>query len=218
MKLKIANINHEFDLSKHTQVIVENINFYRKIFDSFINKDDESIIFYKELFAPENYFKKIHVIYNYFDINLNEKSFFSEFLKQNKFDLNDEVCTIKEEIYNKVIKLMEVVNISSPVALKFNDEITIDDIFKMIKPIFNSGESVLENFINYCKLLVGLLNIEVIFAFNLNNYFSKEEIKKIYDELDLLDLKLFIISSNEMNFDDKDGIIYVKVDNDLCEF
>lgn len=218
MKLKIANIDNVFDLTKQYWLIIENISFYRKIFDAVINKNDEIIIFYKELFKPENYFKKVHVVYNFFDINLNEKAFLSEFMKQNDFESQSNISELNEEIYHKIKKIMEIINVSAPVNIEFNDQISLEDIFKIIKPVFNCGQNLREKLINYFKILVEFFNIEVIIAFNLNNYFSKEEISEIYDEINQLNISLFVITTNNINFLSQSDIIKICIDNDLCEY
>lgn len=195
MFLKIYNIENEFNLDNKYWLIIENIEFFRETISNFMNKNEEKIFLYSNNVDFDNNLRLMKTINNYFDIDLNEKSFLTEFIKKNKFNQDFEIQEIESNILELFDSIIAISKTKSPVDIEYEPELTLEQLFKLFRLSFSKGNNEREKFINYCKLLVEFSKIEIIVAINLNNYFSCTEIIEIYEEMRTLNVILFVIGT-----------------------
>ena len=201
MNLKINYFDNNIKIENdYIQVIeIENKKtFYRLVSDLYKIKNDEKldeVFFYDDNNQEINMYNKVDLHVNFFDIDLNSKKNLNAL---NKNIINSLTDNVKEEILNNFKKLSKsfakiLSDIDLPLSL--NDNITVDDIIKLLKISINKTDDLLNNLLLLIDLEKVLKINEILFFINLKQYLSQEELIEFYKYAIYNEIKIVLVDS-----------------------
>lgn len=201
MNLKINYFDNNIKIENdYIQVIeIENKKtFYRLVSDLYKIKNDEKldeVFFYDDNNQEINMYNKVDLYVNFFDIDLNSKKNLNIL---NKNIINSLTDNVKEEILNSFKKLSRsftkiLSDIDLPLSL--NDNITVDDIIKLLKISINKTDDLLDNLLLLIDLEKVLKINEILFFINLKQYLSQEELIEFYKYAIYNEIKIVLVDS-----------------------
>ena len=201
MNLKINYFDNNIKIENdYIQVIeIENKKtFYRLVSDLYKIKNDEKldeVFFYDDNNQEINMYNKVDLYVNFFDIDLNSKKNLNAL---NKNIINSLTDNVKEEILNNFKKLSRsftkiLSDIDLPLSL--NDNITVDDIIKLLKISINKTDDLLNNLLLLIDLEKVLKINEILFFINLKQYLSQEELIEFYKYAIYNEIKIVLVDS-----------------------
>lgn len=201
MNLKINYFDNNIKIENdYIQVIeIENKKtFYRLVSDLYKIKNDEKldeVFFYDDNNQEINMYNKVDLYVNFFDIDLNSKKNLNVLNKNITNSLTDNV---KEEILNNFKKLAKsftkiLSDIDLPLSL--NDNITVDDIIKLLKISINKTADLLSNLLLIIDLEKVLKMNEILFFINLKQYLLQEELIEFYKYAIYNEIKIVLVDS-----------------------
>lgn len=201
MNLKINYFDNNIKIENdYIQVIeIENKKtFYRLVSDLYKIKNDEKldeVFFYDDNNQEINMYNKVDLYVNFFDIDLNSKKNLNAL---NKNIINSLTDNVKEEILNNFKKLSKsftkiLSDIDLPLSL--NDNITVDDIIKLLKISINKTDDLLNNLLLLIDLEKVLKINEILFFINLKQYLSQEELIEFYKYAIYNEMKIVLVDS-----------------------
>ena len=199
MNLKINYFDNNIKIENdYVQVIeIENKKtFYRLVSDLYKIKNDEKldeVFFYDDDNQELNMYNKVDLYVNFFDIDLNSKKNLNAL---NKNIINSLTDNVKEEILNNFKKLAKsftkiLSDIDLPLSL--NDNITVDDIIKLLKISINKTDDLLSNLLLIIDLEKVLKMNEILFFINLKQYLSQEELIEFYKYAIYNEIKIVLV-------------------------
>lgn len=160
--------------------------------------------------------KEVDIIYDYLNINTNEKRIINKLyniLKLKVVEDTDEFMKLSMCIND----YMEELIFDEEYDLILNKNVDIVDLMKNVGLGFNyETENIIENFLEYVKISEKLLGIKVFFFVNLKKFFSDNELINIYNQFLLSKTKLVILESSHGKIIDERERIRI-FDADLCE-
>lgn len=223
MNLKINYFDNNIKIENdYVQVIeIENKKtFYRLVSDLYKIKNDEKldeVFFYDDNNQEINMYNKVDLYVNFFDIDLNSKKNLNAL---NKNIINSLTDNVKEEILNNFKKLAKsftkILNdIDLPLSL--NDNITVDDIIKLLKISINKTADLLSNLLLIIDLEKVLKMNEILFFINLKQYLLQEELIEFYKYAIYNEIKIILVDSQSygIKLDYEKKLI---IDSNLDEF
>lgn len=201
MNLKINYFDNNIKIENdYVQVIeIENKKtFYRLVSDLYKIKNDEKldeVFFYDDNNQEINMYNKVDLYVNFFDIDLNSKKNLNIL---NKNIINSLTDNVKEEILNNFKKLAKsftkiLSDIDLPLSL--NDNITVEDIIKLLKISINKTDELLNNLLLIIDLEKVLKMNEILFFINLKQYLSQEELIEFYKYAIYNEIKIVLVDS-----------------------
>lgn len=223
MNLKINYFDNNIKIENDNIQVIEIENkktFYRLVSDLYKIKNDEKldeVFFYDNNNQEINMYNKIDLYVNFFDVDLNSKKNLNVL---NKNIINSLTDNVKEEILNNFKKLSKsftkiLSDIDLPLSL--NDNITVDDIIKLLKISINKTDDLLNNLLLLIDLEKVLKINEILFFINLKQYLSQEELIEFYKYAIYNEIKIILIDSQcygiKLDYEKK-----LIIDMDLDEF
>lgn len=206
---------------KSSVLVVQNKAMLRLIVNTFINnyslEDNEIVILDKDQHLKNT---EIQVIDQYFNLDINSKTQISNLYKkiEESFLINYDRNYQFKECILKVTSLLKEELLTFDIDIDINDEISFNDLLKVLKVRFAS--QTCENSLDYLYLYIDILcefsNVRLLVLINFESYFSTEEINEIYKYLRYKKMTYLCISSNDcdkINYTD----IYT-IDEDLMEY
>lgn len=201
MNLKINYFDNNIEIENNYIQVIEIENkktFYRLVSDLYKIKNDEKldeVFFYDDNNQEINVYNKVDLYVNFFDIDLNSKKNLNVL---NKNVINSLTDNVKEEILNNFKKLAKsftkiLSDIDLPLSL--NDNITIDDIIKLLKISINKTADLLSNLLLIIDLEKVLKMNEILFFINLKQYLSQEELIEFYKYAIYNEIKIVLVDS-----------------------
>lgn len=201
MNLKINYFDNNIKIENNYIQVIEIENkktFYRLVSDLYKIKNDEKldeVFFYDDNNQEINMYNKVDLYVNFFDIDLNSKKNLNAL---NKNVINSLTDNVKEEILNNFKKLAKsftkiLSDIDLPLSL--NDNITVDDIIKLLKISINKTDDLLSNLLLLIDLEKVLKINEVLFFINLKQYLSQEELIEFYKYAIYNEIKIVLVDS-----------------------
>lgn len=162
--------------------------------------------------------KQVEMIFSPFLLNLEDRRFYTNIYKQLQDysigeEMYSETCEMKNSIQKYMVKLLEFV----PYSIKIENEVDFVAFLKStgIK-IEYEVSTIEEQLIEYMELVTEILKKNIFVLVGMKNYFTVDEIKKIYETL--LPQKIFLIDIERQkwgfHFPCECDII---IDTDLCE-
>lgn len=201
MNLKINYFDNNIKIENNYIQVIEIENkktFYRLVSDLYKIKNDEKldeVFFYDDNNQEINMYNKVDLYVNFFDIDLNSKKNLNVL---NKNIINSLTDNVKEEILNNFKKLAKsftkiLSDIDLPLSL--NDNITVDDIIKLLKISINKTDDLLNNLLLLIDLEKVLKINEILFFINLKQYLSQEELIEFYKYAIYNEIKIVLVDS-----------------------
>ena len=201
MNLKINYFDNNIKIENNYIQVIEIENkktFYRLVSDLYKIKNDEKldeVFFYDDNNQEINMYNKVVLYVNFFDIDLNSKKNLNAL---NKNIINSLTDNVKEEILNNFKKLSKsFIKILSDIdlPLSLNDNITVDDIIKLLKISINKTDDLLNNLLLLIDLEKVLKINEILFFINLKQYLSQEELIEFYKYAIYNEIKIVLVDS-----------------------
>ena len=209
IKIFIKKIDYLFELKEGINSIeIENINLFRNFY---FNLFDECIISSNDVDIAES---KILKINNIFDININESKTIKYLYKDIEKKLNTLYKDEVSNLYNGISNLLEDISVEIGSQIEYGEEIVLEKLLQSMSVSFKTVDNFLINFLIYINENLKTFNFLFIVCFNIKDYFSKEEMKILDDELTKLGIILLSINSKSENSNVGFNCLYI--DDDLC--
>ena len=194
MRLFIKKSDYHIDIvNSITSFIIDNNIVYRELA---LNFNENIEIYDNEVFVELD--KKTLVVYNPFQIELNEKKMIATMYKELQNNIHDEERIVLSNIENNFLQLVEKLSLEIDFPINYNESIDMNKLFQSFDVKFQTPEpeNYLELVVSYLRLCSNLLKIKYIFSFGLLQLLSKDEIKLLQKELELMDLLLVDFSTS----------------------
>ena len=210
-ELFIKDLNCKIELNKGLNVIyIENSYYFRKLF--FENKNNLSLTNEKGSCLEESYY----TVENPLSLEFNNKKIISGVYKILTKDIKETLSKDYELMVIDVISFLNKFLIQIEFNLNMEEEV---DLSKFLQ-VFNVKVEEVEysdyvlRLIEYFKLVLKLINTNYFLIFNLSNIFDDQELEKISNECELLDLIVIDFSFKKGDSASKSYCV-LKVDEDL---
>lgn len=221
--MKLINNRYEqqldFDTSFAWFLIVENSKEYLKVIQELYGEfffDTESDFVLSEQSKILNIPPNCLFIYNFFDLDLNNKKITGE--------INSRVADIftSKDFIAEFYKINQLfVNINDRIVdsfnfkLEYDSDLTYDKFIKLAKYRIGTEINFIERLMSYIKIYGELKNIKLVIFVGLSDFLSQQEMALVLKELNYLNLKCLFIESHQKYFFDFTRKIII--DKDLCE-
>ncbi|MGN1417706.1 MAG: type II-A CRISPR-associated protein Csn2 [Acutalibacteraceae bacterium] len=196
---------------------IENKAVFRKLIKALLQgePEEENFIFSKN-YTPLSFKKNICLIYDCYNL-----TYSSSFLKKIYEDMadfcNDELLHETFELKRIITDYIERVAEEFDFDFSFNDEIVLQDIFKMqnIRPVTDSS-NLLESVYEYIVLMKKYTTVECFVIIGLHQNFSSAELEVFYKEITDRQIRLLVVESTT-DFERLSVEKLIIIDEDLCE-
>lgn len=206
-KVFICPINKLINLDKRIISIgIESSLLYREI----STKINDSII-YSNNNKPESLDKKALIIYNPFEININDNKTIKYLYKEIENEMMSHSINELRSVEQKLLDLLDNISINLDFEIEYNLELDIQKLLSSIGVRFNNPTSYLEKLVLYITLYKKIFKIDLIISFGLCNLLDKLEINNLKIELDYLEINLMDIIYVQKNINND-----IIVDDDWC--
>lgn len=206
-KVFICPINKLINLDKRIISIgIESSLLYREI----STKINDSIIYSNDN-KPESLDKKALIIYNPFEININDNKTIKYLYKEIENEMMSHSINELRSVEQKLLDLLDNISINLDFEVEYNLELDIQKLLSSIGVRFNNPTSYLEKLVLYITLYKKIFKIDLIISFGLYNLLDKLEINNLKIELDYLEINLIDIIYVQKNINND-----IIVDDDWC--
>lgn len=221
MKLVNSRYNQHFDFNNYFAyyLIIENSKEFLKVVEELYGECFASVD--SEFTLSENneilsISKNSLLIYNYFDLDLNNKKITNEINSRisNIFSSQDFV-----EDFTKLNQLF--ININDKVVsnfdfeLEYDADLTYDKLIKISNYKISEQSTFIDKLIGYIKIYTALKKTKLLVFVGLSDYLSQAELEVFLKELEYLELKCLLVESHQKY--NLDFVGKILIDEDLCE-
>lgn len=222
-KLDISGFDKSLFLEepKIIEIVIENkklfFDYCKYCYDGFYSNNINFYLFEEGKIIDND--KNIHFISHPFSLDLNTKKNINALYKLLKkkyyYQLNDNL----EMLRIKINEIVTMITLDFDVELDVADEISEDDLFKILNIQFKEEEkmSLMEKFIKYLQAINELQGIKLFIIPNLFLYFDLEQINCIKKEISYLGLSIISIENGDFSPQNQNIEKYF-LDNDLCNY
>lgn len=169
-------------------------NFYRQC----EGEDGELVISEKDmLISIEN---SVSIVWNPFLIDLNEKRIQNKLYQEMKKISDEEYCKEVGDICQCISQYLNELSMKIPYALSFNEGLDSISIYKLCGVKLETEDvCLLQNLIEYIKVLGLLCNMKVVVFINLKAYFDEMELLELYKTGFYYKIKIILIEDSQTN-------------------
>ncbi len=221
MKIVHKDINMQIELNclYGTELIIESEKLFCKYVCELVNgengTDNDFVISDDDKIISMN--KDMQVILEPISLDINDKKFISKLYSHlYKVAYNENNFLNTQSIISQIKSYITKLDFEEDIMIDVEDDLDINTLFKAIGvKMYTSGDSMLENIINYIKISNRLLGKKIFTFVNLRAYLSKEEFTDLLYELSYYHIYLFLIENVE-----RDCVPNMKryiIDRDYCE-
>lgn len=226
MKIKFSYLDNDINFTEgfiNTLEILNNRYFYRIVSDFYRSAHGEVmdyLNFFDENDKSINLSSKIKVITDYFNFDLDNKSYSTALLKVIKENIDDTELNKIISNYNRFAKsyLNSLTEINLP--LKLTDDISIENIIKKTKLSIDIKDNLLDNLFLLIDLESNLHSHQILVFVNLKQYLTNSELKEFYKYSIYNKVKILLIDSqnykNDVNSENK-LIIYDNLEENMVK-
>ena len=201
MNLKISYIENTIEISQESINVLEIENkkmFYRLIKDFYKIKNGENIeeiCFYDQNNNDISVNKNIHIIMNYFELEMDSKKNLSESIKV-IIENVDEIDILELSKLNKKIteKFKKIIN-KSELPLIIEDEFKVENFLKIMKTTIRKDDSLLNELLTLIELNKVIKNDQILIFINLKDYLSNQELNELYKYVIYNNMRIILIDS-----------------------
>lgn len=206
-KIFIEPINYLMILDKYVKrVILEDSKLYQMI-----SLELEKNVVYSINDKVEILEKKALLLYNPFQINLNETKLLKSLYKKLENEIRVKFSQKLNIIENSLLNFFDDLTMDEVIPVEYNEDVDIQKLFSSFGMCYKSSDNYLERLVNYIKVYNEVFGNTIIISFGLLNLLNKEEVLLLEKELQYLNINLIDISFVNKNIE-KDLII----DDDWC--
>lgn len=159
--------------------------------------------------------KNLVFIKDPFSMDVNQRKLLTKLYEELEEHTTDTLFLEGEDFYHAYIRYMNGVCEKSSLFLTYEEELRVEDIFKLAKlRIDCQAESLVEQIAEYIRVWAELLHQEVFVFLNLKLFLTKEELEALYQECFYRKVQMILI---EAVFSEKipEEKIYL-IDKDKC--
>lgn len=222
MKLVNCELENQivFEENKINVFVVENKQkFYQyvNVLLNQINNNEEEGFVLSHNNKILNLRKNSLVLNDYFNFNLsNNKIFLNKFYKLLEIKANENYIDDVYKINNKIINLLNNLDIEFNINMIFDDELDFKKLLKTYNvSITFFNDKLLEKIIDFIEVLQELDICNFIIFINLKDYLIEEDIIKFYDYVTSKQFNVLLIENKFIKKLDYEK--YLIIDEDLCE-
>ena len=151
------------------------------------------------------------IIFNPFQIDLNEKKFLSLVYKKLEKSIRDEERRFIADIEKSSLCLFEKLALVSDIPIDYNDTFDFNRFFSAFDVKIMEPEDYLDKIVRYIRLSCEILHTKLFVSFGLLALLDKAEIDLLNKELNQYDVSLLDVFYNE-----KSNIETLYIDTDWC--
>lgn len=161
--------------------------------------------------------KNVLIIYNLYEINLNDKKFLNALYKELEHSINDEEKIMIQKLENIGFDLFDNLQLKTSLPFEYQEEVDISKVFTAFNIAFPKidYQNYLELITNYFKIATVYLKTKFVISFGLLNLLTNDEIEILNKELSYVNLVLLDISYFPENNNEKLKNDYV-ISDDWC--
>ena len=223
-KITYRNIEYQFILDKHIfyNVIIKNHKEYYHFVNNLIQQisyGNQGDFTYSKDNQEKPFDKHAMIIKDMFSFDLTSRKMlnrlYNEVKKQMSFTNFQERMDEFEQAY---INLLEHIKNDISINIDYQEEIDLISLFKFagIVPIIDQ-EDFLASLVDYVKIIVELLDIDIIWTINLKNFLSSKDLNDFIYEMNLMKINILNIEVYE-RYDKINNQINLVIDEDLCDY
>lgn len=183
MNISYFDNNISIDNENINAIEIENKKyFYRFIKDLYEIENigiNENINFFEDN-VEKNINKKLKIFVNFFDFELNTKKMQTEIIKYIVNTLDEENKNQIEVQYKKMLRTYKNIINSVDIPLKFDEDINIESLLKILNIGINKKEELLDNIILLIDIEKVLKTNSILIFINLKQYLSRDELAELY--------------------------------------
>ena len=219
MILKHEKFEHEIKLEGISTLVIENIELFRIIVED-INKEklkeENGFILYNDNYEKLDINKNIILINNLVLLDLNEKVILNSLYKEVKEEILVNYYKEFDQLEKNINEFIKNAIFNNNYNLTYDCSLNIEDLLKISSLRFNEKENIIDKFLNYLDLIQNYLKIKHIILINSIKYFTDEEYKNLFSEIERKEISLTFIENynNRVSFPNEK--LYI-IDNNLCE-
>lgn len=208
-KMFIKPINSLIEFDKPIiQIIFENNVYFR----NFIENIEDNVI-YSENDESLELNKKVIIINNIYDIDINDKKNITFLYKNIVNQLSEKQKESFDKINNELLNVIKDINNTNDYGIDFEDSFDITKILNLYQVKFCLDEqNYLEKLAKYIEITSRVSKINTFISFSLIRILSEEEVNLLVKELSLN--KINLIDFDFQN--SKKEIKYYEIDEDWC--
>ena len=208
-KMFIKPINSLIEFDKPIiQILFENNVAFR----NFIENIEDNVIYIENDESLELN-KKVIIINNIYDIDINDKKNITFLYKNIVNQLNEKQKESFDKINNELLNVIKDINNTNDYGIDFEDSFDITKILNLYQVKFCLDEqNYLEKLAKYIEITSRVSKINTFISFSLIRILSKEEVNLLVKELSLN--KINLIDFDFQN--SKKEIKYYEIDEDWC--
>lgn len=151
------------------------------------------------------------IIYNPFQIDLNEKKFLNLVYKKLEKNIHDDERRFISDIEKASICLFEKLSLASDLPIDYNDSFDLNKFFSSFDVKIMEPEDYLEKIVRYIRLSCEIFHTKFFISFGLLALLNSDEIDLLNKELIQYDVSLLDVFYNE-----KSNIETLYIDTDWC--
>lgn len=219
MILKHEKFEHEIKLEGISTLVIENIELFRIIVED-INKEklkeENGFILYNDNYEKLDINKNIILINNLVLLDLNERIILNGLHKEIKEEILVNYYKEFDQLEKNINEFIKNAIFNNNYNLTYDCSLNIEDLLKISSLRFNEEENIIDKFLSYIDLIQNYLKINHIILINSRNYFTDEEYKNLFSEIERKEISLTFIENynNRVSFPNEK--LYI-IDNNLCE-
>lgn len=190
--------------------------FVNDLYSVYTNGYSDNLQFFQDN-KEVNMNGKIKVFINYFDFPFDSKKYANEISKFVGNYINDEDINDLINLYGKMIRIYKKALNDIDLPLYIENDISIDNINKLIKLGISPKEELLDNLMLLIDLEHTLKTNNLLVFVNLKQYLTKDEVRELYKYAIYNGIMIMLIDSFNYGVTLKDEKKYI-IDENLDEF
>ena len=161
--------------------------------------------------------KKIELILNPFDIDINSKKVLSKvYEKLEALAVSEDLYTKTKALEQQIISYLEELDFRFSEPVEFDLDLNITSLFKAVNVYVESGASLPESLDRYMRLSNDFLGLNWFFFVNLKSYLSPAELRQLFDSAAYNKYYITLVESRESDEKCEFEKLYI-LDKDFCE-
>lgn len=160
---------------------------------------------------------KLKIFINYFDFQFDSKKYTNEISRYVGDYINEEDKKNLINLYNKIVKIYKKSLNDIDLPLYIDNDISIENINKLIKLGISPKEELLDNLMLLIDLEDTLNTNNLLIFINLKQYLNKNELVELYKYAMIKDVKILLIDSHSYGVTLKNEKKHI-IDENLDEF
>lgn len=218
LELKLTCESFKLNMNNFNTVIIENkCLYYEFLYYCFCGfGGSKNFIYSLEMSSSDCLDNYVFFVDNILDMNINTKKNINALYKIIKSKYFDNLKSELNDLKTKIVDIVSKISLDFDVELVFSDELTENDIFKIVDLRFAESDlDILHKLIKYIFVVNELLGVKIFVLHSLHSFLCNDQIEVLLKETSIRQISLIIIE-NSFNFEPiKDEIISI-VDKDLC--